>query len=124
MTEPHHSVLVADDDRDVQGLVVLCLERRGYRVLRASDGQEALALALREHPDLALLDVTMPKLDGCEVTRRLRAHAETAQMPVVLLTARVQDDDVERGLAAGATAYVRKPFSPEELGSRIDSLIA
>jgi CheY-like chemotaxis protein len=124
VTKHRHSVLVADDDRDVQGLVVFCLERRGYRVLRASDGEEALALALREQPDLALLDVTMPKLDGCEVTRRLRAHAETAEMPVVLLTARVQDDDVERGLAAGATAYVRKPFSPQELGSRIDLLIA
>jgi DNA-binding response OmpR family regulator len=117
------TVLVADDDPDIQTLVVLRLERSGYRVLRASDGQEALDLALTELPDLAVLDITMPKLDGCEVTRTLRADARTADMPVILLTARVQDDDVVRGLEAGATDYVKKPFSPQELGARITSLL-
>jgi DNA-binding response OmpR family regulator len=117
------TVLVADDDPDIQTLVVLRLERSGYRVLRASDGQEALDLALSELPDLAVLDITMPKLDGCEVTRTLRADARTADMPVILLTARVQDDDVVRGLEAGATDYVKKPFSPQELGARITSIL-
>ena len=117
------TVLVADDDPDIQTLVVLRLERSGYRVLRASDGQEALDLALSELPDLAVLDITMPKLDGCEVTRTLRADARTADMPVILLTARVQDDDVVRGLEAGATDYVKKPFSPHELGARITSIL-
>jgi DNA-binding response OmpR family regulator len=120
---PRQTVLVADDDPDIQNLVVLRLERSGYRVLRASDGQEALDLALSELPDLAVLDITMPKLDGCEVTRSLRAHAETVAMPVILLTARVQDDDVERGMAAGATDYVKKPFSPQELGARVTSIL-
>jgi DNA-binding response OmpR family regulator len=120
---PRQTVLVADDDPDIQNLVVLRLERSGFRVLRASDGQEALDLALSELPDLAVLDITMPKLDGCEVTRSLRAHAETVAMPVILLTARVQDDDVERGMAAGATDYVKKPFSPQELGARVTSIL-
>jgi DNA-binding response OmpR family regulator len=121
--DPRQTVLVADDDPDIQSLVVLRLERSGYRVLRASDGQEALDLALSELPDLAVLDITMPKLDGCEVTRSLRAHAETVAMPVILLTARVQEDDVERGMAAGATDYVKKPFSPQELGARVTSIL-
>jgi DNA-binding response OmpR family regulator len=117
------TVLVADDDPDIQSLVVLRLERCGYRVIRASDGQEALDLALSELPDLAVLDITMPKLDGCEVTRNLRARAETANMPVILLTARVQEGDVARGMEAGATDYVKKPFSPQELGARVTSIL-
>jgi DNA-binding response OmpR family regulator len=121
--DPRQTVLVADDDPDIQSLVVLRLERSGYRVLRASDGQEALDLALSELPDLAVLDITMPKLDGCEVTRSLRAHAQTVAMPVILLTARVQEDDVERGMAAGATDYVKKPFSPHELGARVTAIL-
>ena len=121
--DSRQTVLVADDDPDIQSLVVLRLERSGYRVLRASDGQEALDLALSELPDLAVLDITMPKLDGCEVTRSLRAHAQTVAMPVILLTARVQEDDVERGMAAGATDYVKKPFSPHELGARVTSIL-
>jgi len=121
--DTRQTVLVADDDPDIQSLVVLRLERSGYRVLRASDGQEALDLALSELPDLAVLDITMPKLHGCEVTRSLRAHAQTVAMPVILLTARVQEDDVERGMAAGATDYVKKPFSPHELGARVTSIL-
>jgi DNA-binding response OmpR family regulator len=121
--ESRQTVLVADDDPDIQSLVVLRLERSGYRVIRASDGQEALDLALSELPDLAVLDITMPKLDGCEVTRSLRANAATADMPVILLTARVQEGDVVRGMAAGATDYVKKPFSPQELGARVASIL-
>jgi DNA-binding response OmpR family regulator len=118
-----HTVLVADDDPDIQSLVVLRLERSGYRVLSASDGREALDIALREQPDLAVLDITMPKLDGLEVTRSLRAHEETSEMPVILLTARVQEDDVAQGLDAGATDYMKKPFSPQELGVRVAELL-
>jgi DNA-binding response OmpR family regulator len=117
------TILVADDDQDIQSLVVLRLERSGYRVLRASDGQQALEFALREHPDLAVLDITMPKLDGLEVTRNLRANDLTCEMPVILLSARVQEDDVANGLDAGATDYMRKPFSPQELGARVASLL-
>ena len=116
-------ILIADDDPDIQMLVALRLERAGYRVLRASDGEAALSLALAESPDLAVLDWSMPKLDGLELTRRLRANAETAEMPVLLLTARAQEADVATGIAAGATAYMRKPFSGEELSRRVRDLL-
>lgn len=123
MTDTAPIILIADDDPDIQMLVALRLERAGYRVLRASDGEAALSLALAESPDLAVLDWSMPKLDGLELTRRLRANAETAEMPVLLLTARAQEADVATGIAAGATAYMRKPFSGEELSRRVRDLL-
>jgi DNA-binding response OmpR family regulator len=117
-------ILVADDDRDIQDLVAIRLERAGYRVLRADDGRRALELASSERPALAVLDVTMPHLDGYSVLHRLREDAATAEMPVILLTARVQDGDVAKGMAAGATAYVKKPFGPQELNDRIASILS
>jgi DNA-binding response OmpR family regulator len=117
-------VLAADDDEDILELVAFRLERSGYTVLRARDGEEALALARSEQPDLAVLDVMMPKLDGFELTRRLRADEATSSMPIILLTARAQDSDGERGLAAGADDYIRKPFSPQDLRNRVQALLA
>jgi DNA-binding response OmpR family regulator len=116
-------VLAADDDQDILDLVAFRLERSGYTVLQARDGEEALALAIKEVPDLAVLDVMMPKLDGFEVTRRLRAEAATSRMPIILLTARAQDADVQRGFEAGADDYIRKPFSPEELRARVQAIL-
>jgi DNA-binding response OmpR family regulator len=116
-------VLVADDDEDILELVALCLERSGYRVLHAHDGEQALRLAREQQPDLAVLDVAMPKLDGFELTRRLRAEDGTRRMPIVLLTARAQDADVQHGLEAGADDYIRKPFSPQELGARVEAIL-
>jgi DNA-binding response OmpR family regulator len=116
-------VLVADDDRDILSLVTFRLERSGYRVLQASDGAEALELAREQAPDLAVLDLMMPRLTGLEVTRALRGDERTRDLPVILLTARVQEDDVRAGLDAGATAYVAKPFSPQELRDRVDALL-
>jgi DNA-binding response OmpR family regulator len=116
-------VLIADDDPDIQALVAFRLERAGCRVLRAADGEAALALALAKTPDLAVVDWSMPKLDGLELTRRLRANADTADMPVLLLTARAQEQDVATGLQAGATAYIKKPFSGQELTEHVQSLL-
>jgi DNA-binding response OmpR family regulator len=116
-------VLVADDDPDILSLVGFRLERAGYDVLPARDGEEALALALERHPDLAVLDVMMPKLDGYEVTRRLRDNAATSRMPVILLTARVQESDITRGFEAGADDYIKKPFSPQELRARVQAIL-
>jgi DNA-binding response OmpR family regulator len=116
-------VLAADDDPDILDLVAFRLERSGYTVLQARDGEEALALAVKELPDLAVLDVMMPKLDGFELTRRLRAEAATSRMPIILLTARAQDADVQRGFDAGADDYLRKPFSPEELRARVQAIL-
>jgi DNA-binding response OmpR family regulator len=117
-------VLVADDDPDILTLVRFRLEREGYDVVGASDGQTALDLALEREPDVAVLDVTMPRLDGYEVTRRLRRHDRTRATAVILLTARAQAADVQEGVAAGADDYVTKPFSPQELGRRVQAALA
>jgi DNA-binding response OmpR family regulator len=116
-------VLVADDDHDILALVSFRLERAGYDVVSAQDGEEALRLAFEHAPDLAILDVMMPKLDGYEVTATLRQNAATRRMPVILLTARVQEADIARGFEAGADDYVKKPFSPQELGARVQAIL-
>jgi DNA-binding response OmpR family regulator len=116
-------VLAADDDEDILALLAFRLERSGYSVLQARDGEEALELAREKKPDLAVLDVTMPKLDGFELTRRLRADEVTRRMPIILLTARTQDADVERGFETGADDYIRKPFSPQELSARVHAIL-
>ena len=116
-------VLAADDDADILGLITFRLERSGYTVLQAHDGEEALELALTAKPDLAVLDVMMPKLDGFELTRRLRAEEATRRMPIILLTARAQEADVQEGFEAGADDYIRKPFSSQELRSRVQAIL-
>ena len=116
-------VLAADDDEDILALVTFRLERSGYSVLQARDGAEALELARAKKPDLAVLDVMMPKMDGFELTRRLRAEEATSRMPIILLTARAQDADVQQGFDAGADDYIRKPFSPQELRSRVQAIL-
>jgi DNA-binding response OmpR family regulator len=116
-------VLAADDDEDILELITFRLERSGYTVVQAHDGEEAWNLALAQRPDLAVLDVMMPKLDGFEVTRRLRAHDTTRRIPIILLTARAQDSDVQEGFDAGADDYIRKPFSPQELRARVQAIL-
>lgn len=116
-------VLVADDEADVRELVAYRLRRSGYEVIEATDGQEALQLALDKVPALAVVDVMMPKLDGYELTRRLRAEDTTRDIPVILLTARAQEADVARGFEAGADDYLRKPFNPDELVARVRAVL-
>ena len=120
---PQPVVLAADDDEDILELVAFRLERSGYTVLKARDGEEALQVARDALPDLVVLDVMMPKLDGFEVTRRIRADGATKAMPVILLTARAQDADVQAGFDAGADDYLRKPFSPQELVARVQAIL-
>ena len=116
-------VLVADDDPDILNLVMLRLERDGYEVVGAADGERALEQALERVPDLAVLDVSMPKLDGYEVAQRLRAHEGTKEVPIIFLTARAQKSDVARGLEAGAGHYVTKPFSTADLRLRVQAAL-
>ena len=116
-------MLVADDDPDILELVAFRLERAGYDVARARDGEEALRIATESHPDLAVLDVMMPKLTGYDVTRRIREDEATSRMPVILLTARVQDADIARGFEVGADDYLKKPFSPQELRARVQAIL-
>jgi DNA-binding response OmpR family regulator len=117
-------VLVADDDDDILLLVTTRLRRDGFDVIQARDGDEALDLALERRPDIAVLDIGMPGLDGLEVVRAIRANDATKDMRVLLLTAKAQESDVRRGFDAGADAYVKKPFSPTELSTRVRELAA
>jgi DNA-binding response OmpR family regulator len=116
-------VLVADDDDDILVLVAFRLERAGCEVITARSGDEALKLAIEHTPDLAVLDVMMPGLDGYGVTRELRRTEQTSEMPVILLTARAEEADVARGMAAGADDYVKKPFDARDLRERVQRLL-
>ncbi len=113
-------VLVVDDDVKTVELVKLYLNRDGYRVLTAYDGVEALRLAREGHPDLIVLDLMLPGIDGLEVCRTLRAESD---VPVIMLTARTTDQDKLEGLDIGADDYVTKPFSPRELAARVRAVL-
>ena len=116
-------VLVADDNDDILALVTFRLERAGYAVIQARDGEEALRMAVERRPHLAILDLMMPRLDGYEVTRGIREDPVIAETPVILLTARTQEADVARDFDVGADDYIRKPFSPQELLSRVQAIL-
>jgi DNA-binding response OmpR family regulator len=113
-------VLVVDDDRDIRGLLAELLKRAHHTVVEAADGREGLRLLHAEQPDLVILDVSMPGLDGWQTLERIR---ELSAVPVVMLTARDQELDKVRGLRGGADDYVTKPFGPQELLARIDGLL-
>jgi len=117
-------VLVAEDDDDILLLVTTRLRRDGFEVVAARDGDEALALVRAQRPQVAVLDIGMPGLDGLEVLARIRADAELRDTRVLLLTAKAQESDVRRGYMVGADAYVRKPFSPADLSARVRELVA
>jgi DNA-binding response OmpR family regulator len=114
---PH--VLVADDDAWILRMVATVLEKRGYSVETAVDGEDALARALARPPDLLITDVMMPKMDGWALVRQLRSHSELAMLPVIFLTALSSEDDRIRGFRLGADDYVTKPFRFEELDLRV-----
>jgi two-component system, OmpR family, phosphate regulon response regulator PhoB len=118
---PEASVLVAEDDEDIRDLVTFRLEQSGYQVIAVDSGPAALAAAKARHPDLAVLDVSMPGMSGIDVCRLLRTDPATADISIIMLTARARDVDVELGLSAGADDYLIKPFSPRELVSRVQS---
>jgi two-component system, OmpR family, alkaline phosphatase synthesis response regulator PhoP len=123
MTEGRPTILVADDEEDVRELVSYRLTRSGYDVIDAVDGEEAFRLASERVPDLMVLDVMMPRLDGYELTRRVRAEESLRSVPVILLTARSQESDVSRGFEVGADDYLKKPFSPDELVARVRAVL-
>ena len=116
--------MVVDDDRVIQQLLEVNLELEGYEVVAtASDGREALDKIAELKPDLVILDIMMPKMDGLEVCRHLKADPSLAKIPVVLLSARAQDLDVREGLDIGADAYLTKPFDPVELLEVVGRLV-
>ena len=117
------TIVIAEDEPNVVELVRVTLEDDRVRVIAAPDGTSALELAARLQPGLVLLDVGLPDVSGVEVCRRLRLDPSTAATPIVMLTAAAQQEDVTRGLAAGATVYLTKPFSPVRLLSLVEQLL-
>jgi len=116
----NRTILVVDDDKKIVDLVTLYLKRDGYSVLAAYDGQEALDTARRKQPDLIVLDLLLPELDGTDVCRLLRAES---RVPIIMLTARSTDEDKLLGLDIGADDYLTKPFNPRELVARVRAVL-
>lgn len=118
------SVLLAEDDPDIQLVARLALKRAGFTVTVVGNGEEALA-AVREHrPDVVLLDWMMPELDGPETCRRLKSDPGTAAIPIIFLTAKSQEAEIQRGLSLGAAGYVTKPFDALALGRQVKDLVS
>jgi two-component system phosphate regulon response regulator PhoB len=117
-------ILVVDDDADIRDMLSFKLAHAGYEVHTEEDGETGLAAAQELRPDVVLLDWMMPRMTGPEVCLALRQEPETARLPVILLTAKAQEADVQRGFATGVDDYVCKPFSPRELVSRVQALLA
>jgi DNA-binding response OmpR family regulator len=123
------TVLVVDDDPDIRELITWKLSQAGYTTVAASDGEAGLQAAIGgdaegRQPDLILVDWMMPKMTGIEVCRALRDNPLTARTPIILLTAKAQEAEVERGFAAGVDDYIVKPFSPREMLGRIQAVLA
>ncbi len=117
-------ILIIDDDLDTLRLVGLMLQRQGYQISAATNGQQGLDKAFEEDPDLILLDVMMPEMDGYEVTRRLRQNPSTMETPILMFTAKTQLDDKVIGFEVGANDYLTKPTHPAELQARVKALLA
>ncbi|MGH3473152.1 MAG: response regulator transcription factor [Nocardioidaceae bacterium] len=118
------SIMVVDDSEVIRSLIVLNLELEGFATSVAKDGQECLDLVETVRPDLITLDVAMPRLDGFSTVARLRANRATSSIPIVMITARAQGADLERGADLGVDAYITKPFEPDQLVDTIRGLLA
>jgi DNA-binding response OmpR family regulator len=116
-------ILVVDDEPQVRDMVAFKLAARGHQVVRASDGEQAMALAAAEHPDLIVLDVVMPRLNGFEVLGRLKADAHLHRIPVIIVSARGGEHDVRTGRRRSAVDYVVKPFSLKDLAARVERVL-
>lgn len=116
-------ILVAEDEPDIRDLIAITLRYAGYEVVEAIDGEEAVEKALGELPDLILLDVRMPNMDGYQACDRLKAQDSTQRIPVIFISARGQEAEIKRGLQLGAEEYILKPFAPDELYRRVGSIL-
>jgi two-component system alkaline phosphatase synthesis response regulator PhoP len=121
---PEKKILIVDDEKQLVSLVGLHMKMSGYDVLSAADGEKALTIVREENPDLVILDLMLPKIDGFEVCKRLRAESKIWNTPVIMLTARSESMDKLKGFECGADDYVTKPFSPRELVARVKRVLA
>lgn len=117
------TILIVEDEKDIVKMLEYNLKKEGFKTLSALDGEDALDLAARQHPDLILLDLMLPGMDGLEACKNLKAEAKTASIPVIMLTAKSQEADKIVGLELGADDYMTKPFSPRELIARIKAVL-
>jgi DNA-binding response OmpR family regulator len=116
-------ILIVDDEKDIVKMLDYNLKKEGFRMVSASDGEDALDLAGREHPDLIILDLMLPGMDGLEVCKTLKKENKTSGIPIIMLTAKTQEADKVVGLEIGADDYVTKPFSPRELIARVKAVL-
>jgi|SRR5271157_221139 len=117
-------ILIAEDERDIRDLITFTLRFAGYEVVAASNGEEATVLAKQEIPDLILLDVRMPRMTGYEACAVIKADARLKDIPVIFLSAKGQEAEIQAGLQAGAAEYLLKPFAPDQLTTRIKAVLA
>ncbi|MCE5203957.1 MAG: response regulator [Coriobacteriales bacterium] len=116
-------ILIADDEPHILKLVTFTLSNHGYEVVTATDGQSATELAEQEQPDLILLDVMMPIMNGYDAAKRIRENPATAHIPIVMLSAKSQVTEIAQGLDSGATEYICKPFTPKDLVKKVSELL-
>ena len=123
MANKEATILVIDDERAIREMVVMALEKEGFHCVEASDAHKAETMIAESSPDLLLLDWMMPGLNGVDFTRKLRRSEETRNLPIIMLTAKTEEEDLIRGLESGADDYITKPFSPRALIARIHALL-
>jgi CheY-like chemotaxis protein len=117
-------ILIAEDERDIRDLITFTLGFAGFEVVAASNGEEAVTLARQEIPDLILMDVRMPRMTGYEACAIMKADEKLKDIPVIFLSAKGQDSEIQTGLQAGAADYLLKPFAPDQLTERIQTVLA
>lgn len=117
-------ILIAEDEPDIRDLVAFTLRFAGYEVVAASNGEEAVELAPRENPDLILMDVRMPRMTGYDACRMMKADPDLKDIPIVFLSAKGQESEIQTGLEAGAEEYLLKPFAPDQLTDRVRAILA
>jgi DNA-binding response OmpR family regulator len=117
-------ILIAEDERDIRDLITFTLRFAGYEVIAASNGEEAVTLALQEIPDLIISDVRMPRMNGYEACEKIKAEEKTKHIPVIFLSAKGQETEIQTGMNVGADEYLLKPFAPDQLTSRIQAVLA
>ncbi len=116
-------ILIAEDERDIRDLLAFTLRFAGHEVFAATNGEEAVELAPKVKPDLVLMDVRMPRMTGYEACRMLKSNPDLKDIPVVFLSAKGQESEIQQGLDAGAEAYLLKPFAPDQLTNRVKAIL-
>ena len=116
-------ILVAEDERDIRELIAYTLMFAGYEIVQASNGADAVDLAVKENPYLILMDVRMPRMTGYQACEALKQKPETKDTPVIFLSAKGQESEIQQGLGAGAVKYILKPFAPDELTAQVENVL-